>query len=92
VERYHIAGALIHSPLKQRSLILIAALTGQLLSLASPKNVAESDRHLADLLLWCPWRALADRLLTPWPSARAAQPHGRFPRFSHGISSAASDT
>ena len=39
-----------------------------------------------------PWRALADRLRTPWRSARAAQPRGYLPAFIHGISSAAGDT
>jgi hypothetical protein len=76
--------------MKQRALIRVATLTGQLLSLAGPKNLAHSDRYSA-LFRW-PWRALADRLLTPWPSARVAQPRGHLPGFFHGISSAACDT
>jgi len=62
------------------------------MSLAGLKNLAGSDRNSADLLFRWPWRALADRLLTPWPSARAAQPRGHLPGFFHGISSAAGDT
>ena len=44
------------------------------------------------LLVRRPCRVLADRLLTPWPSARAAQPRGHLPGFFDGISSAACDT
>ena len=58
----------------------------QLLSLAGLKNLAGSDRYPAALA------CLADRLLTPWRSPRAAQPRGHLPGFFHGISSAPCDT
>jgi hypothetical protein len=58
----------------------------------SPK-VAGSGRYSADSY-WSDGLGvpLRDRLLTPWPSARAVQPRSHLPGFFHGIFSAPSDT
>jgi len=57
----------------------------------SPVTVTGGPGRGAAFHLW-PWRALAARLLLPWPSARAEQPRGHLPDLLHRLCGAACDT